>query len=206
MALASLSLFRDLMEWHVGNGHDSKGLNEEDIERFFDHRSRHWRINAGDRAALRRLLSALRDKGLIAAAPRVELTERERILEAFAAHITHERGLARSTGERHRLLVHRFLQEVYPAGTCEFATLRPEIIIGYVERHALDGSADSGKAMCWTLRAFLRYLHLKDFITAPWPTACLQCPVIGCSIRRQAASRSLLFHDFPSTNLFCCAH
>jgi site-specific recombinase XerD len=163
----SLSLFRDLMDWHVGNGHGSKDLNEECVERFFDHRSRHWRINAGDRAALRRLLSALRDKGLIAAAPTIELTEQERILEAFAEYITRERGLARGTGERHRLLVHRFLQEVYPAGTCEFATLRPEIIIGYVERHALDGSADSGKAMCWTLRAFLRYLHLKGCITAP---------------------------------------
>jgi site-specific recombinase XerD len=163
----SLSLFRDLMDWHVGNGHDSKSLNEENVERFFDHRSQHWRINAGDRAALRRLLSALRDKRLIAAAPAVELTEQERILEAFAAYLTHERGLARSTGERHRLLVQRFLQEVYPAGTCEFATLRPEIIIGYVERHALDGSADSSKALCWTLRAFLRYLHLKGFIAAP---------------------------------------
>lgn len=34
----------------------------------------------------------------------------------------------------------------------------------YIERHALDGSADSGKAMCGVVRAFLRYLHLKGFI------------------------------------------
>ncbi|MCZ4093720.1 hypothetical protein [Sinorhizobium psoraleae] len=37
--------------------------------------------------------------------------------------------------------------------------------MGYVERHALDGSADSGKAMCGVVRAFLRYLHLKGFIS-----------------------------------------
>jgi len=173
----SLSLFRDLMDWHVGNGHDPKALDEGAIERFFDHRSRHWRINAGDRAALRRLLSALRHKGLIASARPVELTEREQIIAAFSAYLTHERGLARNTGVRHKLLVHRFLQEVYPTGACEFATLSPEIIIGYVERHALDGSADSGKAMCWILRAFLRYLHLKGLVTAP---------LAGCvpSIRR----------------------
>ncbi|HEY2397117.1 MAG TPA: hypothetical protein VGH81_14235, partial [Rudaea sp.] len=29
----------------------------------------------------------------------------------------------------------------------------------YVERHARDGSPESGKAMCRSLRAFLRYLH-----------------------------------------------
>jgi hypothetical protein len=28
-----------------------------------------------------------------------------------------------------------------------------------VERHARDGCPESGKAMCWSLRAFLRYLH-----------------------------------------------
>lgn len=50
-------------------------------------------------------------------------------------------------------------------------------MIGYVERHALDGSADSGKAMCVVVRAFLRYLHLKGFISMP---------LAGCvpSIRR----------------------
>jgi site-specific recombinase XerD len=163
----SLSLFRDLMDWHVGGGHDPKDLNEPSVERFLDHRSRHWRINAGDRAALRRLLSALRDKGLIAAAPSVDLTEQEQIVEAFSAFIINERGLTHSARDRHALLARRFLQEVYPAGACEFAIITPELVIGYVERHALDGSADNGKAMCWSLRAFLRYLHLRGHIAAP---------------------------------------
>jgi site-specific recombinase XerD len=163
----SLSLFRDLMDWRVGSGLDLKQLDEASVERYLVHRSRHWRINAGDRAALRRLLSALRDKGLIAVAPPVELTEQEQIVEAFSAHIIHERGLSHSASDRHKLLARRFLQEVYPAGTCEFAILNPEFVIGYVERHALDGSADSGKAMCWSLRAFLRYLHLRGYIADP---------------------------------------
>ncbi len=47
------------------------------------------------------------------------------------------------------------------AGVDGFAALTPEIVIGYVERHVLDGSADSGKAMCGVVRTFLRYLHLK---------------------------------------------
>lgn len=161
----SLSLFRDLMDWHVGNGHDPRDLGEPHVEQYLEHRSKHWSINAGDRPALRRLLSALRDEGLVPAAPPIEPTEHQRIVEAFAAYLTGERGLALTTVERYELLAHRFLQEACPAGADEFAALTPEIVIGYVERHALDGSADSGKAMCGVVRALLRYLHLKGFIS-----------------------------------------
>ncbi|WP_342202977.1 tyrosine-type recombinase/integrase [Mesorhizobium carmichaelinearum] len=160
----SLSLFRDLMDWHVGNGHDPRDLGEAHVEQYLEHRSKHWSINAGDRAALRRLLSALRDEGLVPAAPPIEPTEQEQIVEAFAAYLTSERGLALTTVERHKPLAYRFLQETCPAGADGFAALTPEIVIGYVERHALDGSADSGKAMCGVVRAFMRYLHVKGFI------------------------------------------
>ena len=32
-------------------------------------------------------------------------------------------------------------------------------MIRYIERHARDQSPSSGKRMCWSVRAFLRYLH-----------------------------------------------
>jgi hypothetical protein len=32
-------------------------------------------------------------------------------------------------------------------------------VTGYIERHAQDWSPSTGKAMCSSLRAFLRYLH-----------------------------------------------
>lgn len=162
----SLSLFRELMDWHVGNGHDPQDLSEVHVDRFLEHRFKHWSPDSGDRSALRRLLSALREEGLVPAAAPVERTEHEQIVDKFAAYLTRERGLAASTVEHHKLLAHRFLQEVCPAGADGFAALTPEMVIGYVERHAFDGSADSGKAMCGVVRAFLRYLHLKGFISA----------------------------------------
>lgn len=73
----SLSLFRDLMDWHAGNGHDRHDLSEVHVERFLDHRSKHWSIDSGDRSALRRLLSALRQEGLIPAALPIERTEHD---------------------------------------------------------------------------------------------------------------------------------
>ncbi|MGG7582261.1 site-specific integrase [Rhizobium sp. Nf11,1] len=161
----SLSLFRDLMDWYVGNGHRSQDLGEVHVDRFLKHRFEHWSRDAGDRSALRRLLSALRDEDLIPAALPVERTEHEQIVDVFATYLSNERGLAASTVVSHKLLSLRFLREVCPGGADGFAALTPEIVIGYVERHALDGSADSGKAMCGVVRAFLRYLHLKGFIS-----------------------------------------
>ncbi|WP_437409131.1 hypothetical protein [Sinorhizobium meliloti] len=95
----------------------------------------------------------------------------------FAAYLTNERGLATSTAESHKLLSHRFLREVCPAGVDEFAALTPEIVIGYVERPALDGSADSGKAICGVVLAFLRYLHRKGLVAGDvGEAAVLQLP------------------------------
>ncbi|CDX42593.1 hypothetical protein MPLSOD_410026 [Mesorhizobium sp. SOD10] len=54
----SLSLFRDLMDWHVGNGHDPQDLSEVHVDRFLEHRFKHWSPDSGDRSALRRLLAA----------------------------------------------------------------------------------------------------------------------------------------------------
>jgi hypothetical protein len=64
----SLSLFRDLMDWHVGNGHAAQDLSEVHDDRFLEHRFKHWKPDSGDRSALRRLLLALREKGLIVTA------------------------------------------------------------------------------------------------------------------------------------------
>ncbi|WP_028734624.1 site-specific integrase [Rhizobium leguminosarum] len=161
----SLSLFRDLMDWHVGNGHAPQDLSEVHVDRFLEHRFKHWKPDSGDRSALRRLLLALREKGLIPAALPIQRSEHEKIVDVFGQYLSTERGLAAATVGSHKLLSLRFLREVCPFGADGFAALTPEIVIGYVERHALDGSADSGKAMCGVVRAFLRYLHLKGLIS-----------------------------------------
>jgi len=162
--IRSLSLFRDLMDWHVGGGNRAGDLNDEQVARFVEHRRQHWHIYNWDNATLRRVLSALRDKGLIAPARPIELSEQEQIVEHFSAYITNECGLSRQINDRYKRLARRFLREVFPTEACEFGMLNPEIVIGYVERHARDGAADTGKDMCCSLRAFLRYLHLRGYI------------------------------------------
>ncbi|WP_292589515.1 hypothetical protein [Mesorhizobium sp.] len=43
----SLSLFRDLMDWHVGSGHAPQDLSEVYVDHFLEHRFKHWSPDTG---------------------------------------------------------------------------------------------------------------------------------------------------------------
>ncbi|WP_063617217.1 tyrosine-type recombinase/integrase [Bradyrhizobium arachidis] len=60
---------------------------------------------------------------------------------------------------RHLPVIRRFLHEVYSGGAAALCKIDQEDVIRYIERHAQDWSPGTGKAMCWSLRAFLRYLY-----------------------------------------------
>ena len=77
----------------------------------------------------------------------------------FDAYLRTERGVAPKSIIRHLPVVRRFLHEVSPAGDDDLSKISQEDVIRYVERHAQDWSPRTGKAMCWSLRAFLRCLH-----------------------------------------------
>ena len=62
---------------------------------------------------------------------------------------------------RHLPIIRRFLHEVCPTGTDGLGKISQDSVISYIERHAQDWSPKTGKVMCWSLRAFLRYLHHK---------------------------------------------
>ena len=163
----SLNLFGDLLDWVTSNGSMLTRLHEEMVEQYLLHRSGKQSIQAGDRAALRRLLSVLREAGMIAPATPPPPTPHEQIFEAFTLYLQKERGLAPKSIIRHLPVIRLFLSEVCPAGVGDFDKIIPEHVIRYIERHAHDLSAGSGKAMCWALRAFLRYLHHKGFTPRP---------------------------------------
>ena len=111
-----------------------------------------------------RLLSALREAGLITPAI-PQRTEHEVIFQAFNDYLKNERGLMPTSVLRRLPVVRQFLRELCPLGTADLGKLDQEDIIRYVECHASDRSADTGKAMCWALRAFLRYLYFKGLVS-----------------------------------------
>src|SRR5262249_44130141 len=135
-------------------------LDERVAEQYLKYRAGKQRIQPGDRAALKRWLSVLREAGLIAPARLPLITPEDQIFEGFSDFLQHERGLAPTSIISHLPAVRRFLREVCPAGS-DLRNVSQQGVTSYIERHARDGSAASGKRMCWSLRAFLRYLHYK---------------------------------------------
>ena len=154
-----LSLVCGVLSWIARTRSTLSDLDERMIESYLLHRAMRQSIQPGDRAALKRLLSVLRDAGTIAPAVVPAMTPQDRTFEEFGDYLRSERGLAPMSIIRHRPVIRRFLREVCPAGASDLAKVTQEDVTGYIQRHARDGSAASGKAMCWSLRAFLRYLH-----------------------------------------------
>jgi hypothetical protein len=156
-----LNLVDDLFSWIKRCELKLTDLDERVAERYLKYRAGKQCIQPGDRAALKRLLSVLREAGMIAPAPLPPITPEDQIFEGFSDYLRRERGLAPRSIIRHLPFVRRFLREVCPAGASDLGKIGQEDVTRYIERHARDRSAASGKAMCWSLRAFLRYLHHK---------------------------------------------
>jgi len=160
----SLKLLDDLINWAASCDGNRTDLNEDMVERYLRHRSERQPVWSGERAALKRLLSVLREAGMIAPAMPPSLTPHEQIFAAFSDYLRKERGLTPRSIVEHGRFIRLFLRETCPAGASDLGRISQEDVIRYIERHARDWSAKSGAAMCWALRAFLRYLHHQGLI------------------------------------------
>jgi site-specific recombinase XerD len=154
-----LNVVGGLLSWIASRRCALTNLDEHVVERYLRYRGRRQSIQPGDRAALKRWLSVLREEGAIAPATAPQPTAHDRIFKEFEGYLRTERGLAPRSIIRHLPTIRRFLHEVCPGGAGDLDKIGQQDVIGYVERHARDWSPKTGKAMCWSLRAFLRYLH-----------------------------------------------
>ena len=154
-----LNVVSGFLGWIAGRRCKLVDIDEHMVERYLQHRAGRQSIQPGDRAALKRWLSVLRDEGAIAPAELPPLTRHDRIFKEFEGYLRTERGLSPRSIIRHLPIIRGFLHEVCPAGADDLGKIGQESVIGYIERHARDWSPKTGKVMCWSLRAFLRYLH-----------------------------------------------
>ncbi|NEV01845.1 tyrosine-type recombinase/integrase [Bradyrhizobium uaiense] len=113
------------------------------------------------------MVLALREEVAIAPLVLPPLTPHERIFKEFDAYLRSERGLAPRSIVRHLPVIRRFLHEVCSGGVAALCKINQEDVIRYIERHAQDWSPGTGKAMCWSLRAFIRYLHHRGLNARP---------------------------------------
>jgi site-specific recombinase XerD len=155
----SLNVVGNLLAWLASRRIKLASLDELVVERYLRHHATTQTIHLDDRAALKRWLVTLRVEGVIAPAPVPVNTPQLQIFAEFGNYLRTERGLTAKTIEHHLPTIRRFLLEVCPAGASDLGSFDQEDVVRYVERHAQDGSPKSAKLMCWSLRAFLRYLH-----------------------------------------------
>jgi hypothetical protein len=140
----SLNVVGGLLNWAESRRCALADIDERMVERYLRHRAGRQSIQPGDRAALKRWLSVLRDEGAIAPAVLPPLTPHDRIFKEFDDYLRTERGLAPKSIIRHLPVVRRFLREVCPAGD-DLSKISQEDVIRYVERHAQDWSLRTGK-------------------------------------------------------------
>jgi hypothetical protein len=165
-------LVGDFLTWVAGSRSKVTDLDERVVERYLGQRAGKQSIQPGDRAALKRLLSVLRDAGMIPPPALPPVTAQDRIFEEFSDHLRTERGLAPKSIIRQLPVIRWFLCEVCPAGASDLGKISREDVTRYSERHARDWSAASGKAMCWSLRAFSDTSIINSCTRSRWLTAC----------------------------------
>ncbi|MCL4767133.1 MAG: tyrosine-type recombinase/integrase [Hyphomicrobiaceae bacterium] len=154
-----LNVVGGLLSWMASRRCALAALDERMVDQYLGHRAGRQSIQPGDRSALRRWLAVLCDAGAIAPSAPPPLTPHDQIFAEFADYLRRERGLAPKSIVRHLPTIRRFLHEVCLAGADDLGKIRQEDVIRYIERHAQDWSPKTGKVMCWSVRAFLRYLH-----------------------------------------------
>jgi site-specific recombinase XerD len=155
-----LNVVSGLLGWIAKRHCKLADIDDHMVERYLQHRARRHSFQLGDRAALRRWMSVLRDEGAIARAAVAPLTPQDRIIKEFEDYLRTERGLAPRSIVSHLLTIRRFLHEVC-LNADDLGKIGQETVIGYIERHARDWSPSGGRAMCSSMRAFLRYLHYR---------------------------------------------
>lgn len=162
----SLNLVSDLLSWIARSRSVLADVDEHMVNRYLRHRARKRSIYRGDRAALKRWLLVLRDAGTIAPPASSPITPQDQISAEFGDYLRKERGLALRSIVRFLPTIRQFLCEAWPARG-DLGRITQSDVVRYVERHAQDGSPQSGRVMCTSLRAFLRYLHHKGLNPVP---------------------------------------
>jgi site-specific recombinase XerD len=170
-AWRSLRVVGDFSHWLHRKRLGLDDVDERTVDRYQQFRSRYRCPFMSDRPALLRLLAMLREIAAIAPKAPIVIGPLEQIEADFAQYLLQERGLARVSVVRHVPVVRQFLRERCAGGLQGIARLTAADITGFVERHARDHGSRSAQIMCWTLRAFARYLQYRGHITADLASA-----------------------------------
>lgn len=149
----------DFSRWLKHRHLDLQGLDSQVVDRFLRLRRRQQLVGRGDPKALDRMLSMLRQKGIVKpCAPPVAENARSRIAAEFGCYLLQELGRSPSTLKNYAPVIDQFLLERFHNRTPDLALLRAPDVTGFVIRHAHQLSPVRAGIMVTALRSFFRYL------------------------------------------------
>lgn len=154
----------DYSAWLASKKYKVTDVNEASILKYEKFRQKNRHPFLSDHAALIRLLIVLRALNATAAAT-IVLDPLSQIIQDFEQHLMQNHGLCETSVIRHRIPLRKFLWQCCPDGVSCFSSLRGQDVRQFLVQHAHDQSPSSAKNMCWTLRAFARYLLYKGYTT-----------------------------------------
>ena len=134
-------------------------LDHRVIDRFLRYRRRQQRVGRGDPKALDRMLSMLRQKGIVKQCPPVVAGNAcSKIAAEFHSYLLQEIGRSPSTAKNYVPFADQFLMERFQKRTPALSLLRASDVMGFVIRHAHQLSPVRAGIMVTALRSFFRYL------------------------------------------------
>jgi site-specific recombinase XerD len=162
----NLRVVRDFSDWLARKQIALVDLDERTVDQYLRFRRRYRHPYLSDHRALVRLLAVLREIDAIAPMRPTILDPLGQVQEDFNRYLLVERGLRPVSATRHVPVVRQFLSEQCPGGRQSISRLTAADITEYIGHHAKDHSPRSAQIMCWTLRAFMRYLQYRGHIVA----------------------------------------
>lgn len=157
----------EFSRWLHRGGIAINEITGEHEEAFLRDRGRHRLPKAGDRFTLSRMVTWLRDRGVINGQPAVvaEVSGVERVLQEYGAFLLEARGLAPTTIENYCGYVRRFLADVAVESDSQLASVKARQTADYLRRKApKNRTTISAKHDVTALRSFLRFARSRDYI------------------------------------------
>ena len=155
----------DFSRWLKQKHIDVQALDSKVVARFLRYRHRPQRVRRGDPKTLHRLLTMLRQTGVVKPdQPPVSDTAQSGIVAEFRCYLLEERGLSPSTLLNYVPVIEQFLSERFPKSAPDSALLRAPHVTGFVMRHAHQLSPMRAGLMVTALRSFFRYLRHRGAI------------------------------------------
>lgn len=142
-----------------------QALDNQIVDRFLRFRQRHQRVRRGDPKALQRLLTMLRQKGVVQPhqPPNID-SAHAGIVAEFRRYLLQERGLSPLTLLNYVPVAELFLAQRFHNRPPNFALLRAPHVTEFVMGQVRELSPVRASLMVTALRSFFRYLRHRGAI------------------------------------------